>query len=82
MAPVTGSEAGVTGFERLRQRPDHFSTYAPRDLVRRLKVVATIRDIPLWAVVTLALEDYLARFERDHGRLPKLSDRPGDPREE
>jgi hypothetical protein len=57
----------------VRNRPDHFSTYVPRDLVRRLKVVATLRDVPLWALVTRVLEDYLDRFERDHGRLPELS---------
>ena len=59
-----------------RPRPDHFSTYVPRDLVRRLKVVATLQDVPLWALVTLALEGYLKQFELNHGQLPKLS---GDP---
>jgi hypothetical protein len=49
----------------------------PRDLVRRLKVVATLQDVPLWALVTRALEGYLKQFERDHGRLPKLSVDPG-----
>jgi hypothetical protein len=57
-------------------RPDHFSTYVPRDVVRRLKVVATIRDVPMWSLVTLALEEHLDRFERQHGRLPKLAERP------
>lgn len=57
-----------------RARPDHFSTYVPRELVRRLKVVATIRDMPLWAVVTDALEDHLDEFQKDHGRLPVLDD--------
>ena len=59
-----------------RTRPDHFSTYVPRSLVRRLKVVATIRDVPLWALVTLALEEHLERFEKKHGRLPALDDGP------
>lgn len=59
-----------------RARPDHFSTYVPREVVRRLKVVATIRDIPLWAVVTDALEDHLDTFQKDHGRLPVLDDGP------
>lgn len=54
-------------------RPDHFSTYAPRDLVRRLKVIAAIHDVPLWAVVTDAMQRYLERYERDHGRLPDAS---------
>ena len=54
-------------------RPDHFSTYAPRDLVRRLKVIAAIHDVPLWAVVTDAMQAYLDRYERDHGRLPGAS---------
>lgn len=58
-------------------RPEHFSTYVPRSLVRRLKVVATIRDVPLWSVVTTALEDYLERFQEQHGKLPALDDRPG-----
>ena len=53
-------------------RPDHFSTYAPRDLVRRLKVIAAIHDVPLWAVVTDAMQAYLERYERDHGRLPDV----------
>jgi hypothetical protein len=55
-------------------RPEHFSTYVPRSLVRRLKVVATIRDVPLWSVVTAALEDYLERFQEQHGKLPALDD--------
>jgi len=57
-----------------RTRPDHFSTYVPRSVVRRLKVVATIRDVPLWALVTLALEDYLEAFQSNHGQLPALDD--------
>lgn len=57
-----------------RGRPDHFSTYVPRSVVRRLKVVATIRDVPLWEVVTTALEDYLEVFQRKHGELPALDD--------
>ena len=57
-----------------RARPEHFSTYVPRGLVRRLKVVATIRDVPLWALVTRALEDYLDAFQNQHGQLPALDD--------
>ena len=57
-----------------RTRPDHFSTYVPRSVVRRMKVVATIRDVPLWALVTLALEDYLDSFQNKHGQLPALDD--------
>lgn len=57
-----------------RIRPDHFSTYVPREVVRRLKVVATIRDMPLWAVVTDALEDHLDAFQKQYGRLPALDD--------
>ena len=56
-------------------RPDHFSTYVPRGLVRRLKVVATIRDMPLWAVVTAALEEYLDEFQKQYGKLPAMEDR-------
>jgi len=59
-----------------RVRPDHFSTYVPRGVVRRLKVVATIRDVPLWALVTLALEEYLEKFQKRHGQLPALEDGP------
>lgn len=65
--------AARAGGER-RPRPDHFSTYVPRSVVRRLKVVATIRDQPLWAVVTAALEDYLDEFQQQYGRLPALDD--------
>ncbi len=73
-AKTTG---GRQGFESTRgPRPDHFSTYVPRGVVRRLKVVATIRDIPLWSVVTSALEDYLETFQNQHGRLPALDDGP------
>jgi len=64
-----------------RMRPDHFSTYVPRSVVRRLKVVATIRDVPLWALVTLALEDYLEAFQGKHGQLPALDDGPPRGRE-
>lgn len=64
-----------------RSRPEHFSTYVPRSVVRRLKVVATIRDIPLWAVVTLALEEYLETFQETHGRLPQLDEDPTRGRE-
>ena len=59
------------------RRPEPFSTYAPRDLVRRLKVVAALLDEPVWALVSAALEDYLERFEREHGRLPRLGDESG-----
>ncbi|MCU0303882.1 MAG: hypothetical protein MUC56_07490 [Thermoanaerobaculales bacterium] len=62
-------------------RPDHFSTYVPREVVRRLKVVATIRDVPLWAVVTTALQSYLEVFQKEHGRLPAL-DEPAERRRE
>jgi hypothetical protein len=62
-------------------RPEHFSTYVPRSLVRRLKVVATIRDVPLWSIVTAALEDYLERFQEQHGKLPALDDGPAPRRE-
>ena len=55
-------------------RPEHFSTYVPRSVVRRLKVVATIRDVPLWSVVTAALEDYLDGFQKQHGTLPVLEE--------
>ena len=41
-----------------------------------MKVVAAIRDVPLWEVVTAALEDHLAGFEQRHGRLPALEDTP------
>ena len=78
-ARSSGSESGPTGSRRLR--PDHFSTYVPRGVVRRLKVVATIRDMPLWAVVTAALEDYLDEFQATHGRLPAMDDR-SRPKEE
>jgi hypothetical protein len=44
--------------------------------VRRLKVVATIRDVPLWALVTHALEDYLDEFQRTNGKLPTFDDGP------
>ncbi len=59
-----------------RARPDHFSTYVPRGLVRRLKVVATIRDVPLWALVTHALEEYLDEFQKRNGQLPRFEDGP------
>ena len=63
--------AGVTGGLESGDRPDHFSTYAPRDLVRRLKVIAAIHDVPLWAVVTDAMRRYVETYEREHGRLPE-----------
>lgn len=68
--------AGARSFAAGRTRPDHFSTYVPRGLVRRLKVVATIRDIPLWALVTHALEAYLDEFQRKNGKLPSFDDGP------
>jgi predicted cobalt transporter CbtA len=71
-ARVKSTGAGTVGAERTR--PDHFSTYVPRGLVRRLKVVATIRDIPLWVLVTDALEEYLADFQKKYGQLPTLDD--------
>jgi len=64
-----------------RVRPDHFSTYVPRGVVRRMKVVATIRDVPLWSLVTAALEEYLERFQKQHGQLPTLDDGPKRERE-
>jgi predicted cobalt transporter CbtA len=66
--------AAVGGRALQRARPDHFSTYVPREVVRRLKVVATIQDVPLWSLVTAALETYIASFEKAYGRLPKLAD--------
>jgi hypothetical protein len=81
MTGRTGSR-GSGAESAVRQRPDHFSTYVSRDLVRRLKVIATLRDVPLWALVTLALEDFLGRFEEQHGRLPELSGRSGRERGE
>jgi len=68
--------AGAGSLPAGRARPDHFSTYVPRGLVRRLKVVATIRDVPLWALVTHALEDYLDDFQKNHGQLPSFDDGP------
>ena len=76
-AKTVGTETLVAD----RTRPDHFSTYVPRSVVRRLKVVATIRDVPLWALVTLALEDYLEAFQGKHGQLPALDDGPTQRRE-
>ncbi len=76
-AKTAGSETTVAE----RTRPDHFSTYVPRSLVRRLKVVATIKDIPLWVLVTLALEDYLDAFQSKHGQLPALDEGPSRRRE-
>jgi hypothetical protein len=49
--------------------------------VRRLKVVATIKDVPLWSVVTSALEGYLETFQDQHGKLPALDDGPKPGRE-
>lgn len=69
---VRGAGSGATPAARVR--PDHFSTYVPRGLVRRLKVVATIRDVPLWALVTHALEEYLDEFQKKHGQLPTFDD--------
>lgn len=67
--------------DRGRGRPEHFSTYVPRTLVRRLKVVATIRDVPLWVLVTQALEQYLDAFQTRHGRLPELEEPSAEERE-
>lgn len=71
--PPPNAEA-VTA-SRPSTRPEPFSTYAPRDVVRRLKVVAALRDVPLWALVTAALEQFLDQYERDHGALPQLARR-------
>jgi len=68
--------AGAGSLPAGRARPDHFSTYVPRGLVRRLKVVATIRDVPLWALVTHALEEYLDEFQKTNGQLPTFDDGP------
>lgn len=62
--------AGAGALPAGRARPDHFSTYVPRGLVRRLKLVATIKDVPLWALVTHALEEYLDDFQKKNGQLP------------
>ena len=59
-------------------RPQNFSTYVPRELVRKLKVVAAIRDVALWTIVTDALELYLARFQDQHGQLPNLDSGQND----
>lgn len=74
---TTPSTTRIETSRRRSDRPDPFSTYAPRDLVRRLKVVAILHDVPVWTVVTAALEQYLERFERDHGDLPSLDTPPG-----
>ena len=71
---MKGQPGSTVQDARRRQRPDHFSTYVPREVVRRLKVVATIQDVPMWSLVTAALESYLESFERAHGRLPKLAE--------
>ena len=39
-------------------------------------MVATIRDVPLWALVTHALEEYLDEFQKENGRLPAFDDGP------
>jgi hypothetical protein len=57
-------------------RPEPFSTYVPRDLVRRLKVVSAVRDVPLWSLVTTALEQFLSTYEAEHGALPELAAAP------
>ena len=71
-SPTGSGEAGNARSWQ-RDRPENFSTYVPRDLVRRLKIIAALRDVPLWAVVTDSLEQYLERFEDAHGRLPDLA---------
>ncbi len=81
MGRPEASESPVAPNHRNRVRPEHFSTYVPRSVVRRLKVVATIRDIPLWALVTQALEEFLDNFQRNHGRLPALDDAASRERE-
>jgi len=81
----SGTYSSGDGIENRRSfaRPEHFSTYAPRDLVRGLKVIAAVRDLPLWAVVTDALRSYLIRYEEEHGQLPRLAGpSPGGDRKE
>ena len=72
-APRGARPTSSTPATARRQRPDHFSTYVPRDLVRRVKVVAALTDTPVWTLVTEALEQYLTNFEDQHGRLPALA---------
>ncbi len=77
--PASGGRRGTAHSTGLRsERPDHFSTYAPREVVRRLKVVAAIQDVPLWAVVTDALEGYLESYQRRYGPLPRLAGSAGE----
>ena len=68
---ILDDAAAPTGRRPLTQRPEHFSTYAPRDLVLQLKVIAAVHDVPLWSVVTEALREYLERYEEQHGTLPR-----------
>jgi hypothetical protein len=49
--------------------------------VRRLKVIATIRDVPLWVLVTQALEEFLEAFQRTNGPLPELDEPSGREKE-
>jgi len=74
------SEAVSSG--RGSERPEPFSTYLPRQLVRRLKVLSAIQDLPMWVVVSQALEDYVGAFEGRHGPLPNLVERPDSSRSE
>ncbi len=67
--------------QRRIDRPEHFSTYAPRELVRGLKVIAAIRDVPLWLIVTDALQHYMHRHEQQHGQLPRLASADVDRKE-
>lgn len=53
-------------------RPESFSTYVPRELVRRVKLIAALRDVPLWTLVTEALATYVEGFEGRYGTLPTL----------
>ncbi len=67
-----------TAEPRRADRPEPFSTYVPRDIVRRLKVVSAIRDVPVWSLVTTAIERFLESYESEHGALPELAgDRAG-----
>ena len=70
-----GTHSPGDGIKQRRRfdRPEHFSTYAPRELVRGLKVIAAIRDVPLWLIVTDALQHYMHRYEQEHGQLPRLA---------
>ncbi len=72
---TAASRDPLAGWSR-SERPDSFSTYVPRDLVRRVKLIAALMDVPLWTLVTEALAAYVERFESRHGRLPSLDSTP------